>query len=195
MKMSYLLLALSTCCAQVTDIPCVIRTIPPDTINAIICVSHSFYNGPRHSADKTAWNVLMNYKECAQWDELDYWYAIHQISSEYKDAQENDFRNYFAGGYVFCILESVRIAVIQQWKLYDFPAFWKFLRSCPDYQDIILSIYEIIKTDNKSYNQLTNQSYKMIVSEYQKIKTQYDEKNRIFTAHAQSQKEVIPQEE
>lgn len=177
-----------------SEIQCLVRTIPPEALNVIMCVRHSFYNGPRNSAEKTAWNVMVNHKECSRWDELDYWYAIHEISQEYVSTSQEDYKNYFHNGYIFCVLESVRMAVIHQYKLYDYPGFWNFLISCPDYQELIFSIYEMIQKDKNIYNQLSSQSYKTLCTEYQKMKMHRDEKKRILSMH-ESNRPVFIQEE
>lgn len=179
-----------------TPIPFILKMVPADSINAVICTRKTFYNRPRTQVDDPAWNVFMNPAECASWDELDFLLAIHEISAQQDNIEPEEFVAYCSGGFLFSVLESVRLSVMQQWKLYDYPAFWLFLQSFPDYPQRIVNIYELVQSDKKCYNQLSGQAYKKICAEYQKIKAQWDEKDRIFALHTKlKQESEIPAEE
>lgn len=160
-----------------------IKTVPSASMATVVMTNHTFYNAPRNSIDNPSWNILTNHKECAQWDELDYWNAMFEISQQSIEVPIEEFKNYYAFGYIFCVLESVRFTVLRQWKLYDYSAFWKFIHSFPDYQECMIYVYDILQKDKTSYNSVSGQAYKLICSEYFKIKQQTDEKNKILIEH------------
>lgn len=182
MKKRYIVLPILACTffSYASDLLIqIMKTQPSAEINNIIYTRHTFYNTPRQGVDNKAWDAFVNPKECAQWDEYDYWCALHYVSQQQNNIFDEEYKSYYAGGYIFYVLDSVLINLIHQWKLYEYTGFWKFLSSLPDYADYIVSSYELIQKDKNAYNALTSSSYKKIHAEYQKIKDQEKEKEKI----------------
>ena len=123
-------------------------------------------------------NFIHNHRACASWNVKNYWQATLNLfgrpypknqsvnlPSEYKCFAEDDKNQYY-------IHDVERYFIMEQWPLYDYPEFWKFIQHYPDYQQCILALHTIIQHDSSVRQQLSQQALQHIEVEAQKIMQQ-----------------------
>lgn len=133
---------------------------------------------PSSSKNSSAYNVFNNHRACATWSTANYWdavlqlfgrpYPLHQqvnLPPEYKCFCTDAAHQYY-------IHDAERYAIMEQWPLYEYPAFWSFIQNYPDYQDCMLAINDIIANDYAVQQQLSFQAVQRIQNEAQRISQQ-----------------------
>ncbi len=127
------------------------------------------YNNP-------ALNVFYNPSDCWNWQENDYWNALLILfGKEYSIGQRANLPQEYK---IFCttathnyyIHDNDRQSLFNQPELYNFPAFWDFIKKFPDYPSCIYKVKELVDFNPKIKNRFSNKALDEINREYSRIK-------------------------
>lgn len=133
---------------------------------------------PSSSRHISAYNLFNDHRACASWSTVNYWdaalqlfgrpYPLYQqvnLPSEYKCFCTDATHQYY-------IHDAERYAIMEQWPLYEYPAFWSFIQNYPDYQDCMLAINDIVANDYAVQQRLSFHAVQRIQNEAQRISQQ-----------------------
>ncbi|HEV2601040.1 MAG TPA: hypothetical protein VGT41_01960 [Candidatus Babeliales bacterium] len=120
-------------------------------------------------------HLVHNPRACAHWTLQTYWEGLGTLFADLYSVDEDvSLRSeykYFGCSDTFkwYVHDSCRYAIVQQWPLYDYPAFWEFLKQYPDYQQCIIAVQDLINRDESVRNQLSAQAREKIAVETTRI--------------------------
>ncbi|HEV2601343.1 MAG TPA: hypothetical protein VGT41_03530 [Candidatus Babeliales bacterium] len=134
-------------------------------------------------------------RACANWTVQTYWEGLRVLSARRFLLDQNvdlppEYK-YFGKNsqYKMYVHDGDRHWIAQQWPLYDYPAFWEFLKQYPDYEHCILAAQNLINRNESVRDQLSAQAREKIAAQATRITECYK------AAHAHAIQEQHEREE
>lgn len=126
------------------------------------------------SIDRTFQKICDNPRDCASWAVSDYWKAIYNsgngiiVPAVQNNTLDQDFiycRASYDPHYAFYIKRTCQWEIMRQLSLYEHDNFWQVMTVFPDYQNLLIHVWQNIKKNPKLRQQLTPKTYRRIESE------------------------------